>query len=313
MRSSYTSEHFNLVIDAVMDRADDVRAVLAKMGLDTAHLGTVEHIRAKHGNRLFRIALGSSSYVLKVFGNPETSSEIRAYDLLRNLGVPTLRAIAATDDAILLEDLKVSSDFRLASEGDVEKPEVGAALACWYRTLHDAGSRLRIRHTETTFLRREIEDLTPTSILDLAAKIGSSNRSEWITLTDSIDRIKNAAMASAETLTYNDFHWTNLALSRAEKPIRAIVFDYHLLGLGLRYSDYRNVLSSLGQNAAAAFRSGYGETDRREKVLDDLMAPLYALVVAFRHRKFPSWAGAPLELVKTGEIHSRFKAVMEML
>ena len=296
-----------------MECADDVRAVLAKMGLGASHLGTVELIQERHGNRLLRIALGNTSYVLKVFGNPVTSAEIRAYDLLKNLGVPTLHTIAETDGALLLEDLEVSSDFRLASEDDIEKPEVGAALAHWYRILHDAGSRFRIRQAETTFLRREIEDLTPASILDLATKIGGSHQSEWITLTDNIDRIKNAAMASAETLTYNDFHCTNLALSRAEKPIRAIVFDYHLLGLGLRYSDYRNVLSSLGQNAAAAFRSEFGETDPRERVLDDLMAPLYALTVAFRRHKFPSWAEAPLELVKTGEIHSRFKAVMEIL
>ena len=57
------------------------------------------------------------------------------------------------------------------------------------------------------------------------------------TLADNIDRIRNAAITSAETLTYNDFHWTNLALSRNVEPIRAVVFDYHLLGLGLRYSD----------------------------------------------------------------------------
>lgn len=296
-----------------MQCADDVRAVLAKMGLETSHVGTVELIRERHGNRLFRIALGSFSYVLKVFGNPATSAEIRAYDLLKNLGVPTLHTIAATDDALLLEDLKVSSDFRLASEDDIEKPEVGAALAHWYRILHGAGSRFRIGQSETTFLRREIEELTPATILDLAAKIGGSDQSEWITLADNIDRIKNAAMASAETLTYNDFHWTNLALSRAEKPIRAIVFDYHLLGLGLRYSDYRNVLSSLGHNAAAAFRSEFGETDPREKVLDDLMAPLYALAVVFRRHKFPAWAEPNLEIAKTAEIHSRFKAVMEML
>ncbi len=307
------SDRFNLVIGGAMECADDVRTVLTKMGLDTSHLGTVELIRERHGNRLFRIALGSASYVLKVFRNPATSAEIGAYDLLKNLGVPTLHTIAATDDALLLEDLKVSSDFRLASEDDIEKPEVGAALAHWYRILHDAGSRFRISQTETTFLRREIEELTPTSILNLASKIGGSNQSEWNNLADNIDRIKNAAMASAETLTYNDFHWTNLALSRAVKPIEAIVFDYHLLGVGLRYSDYRNVLSSLGKNAAAAFRSEFGETDPREKVLDDLMALLNALAVAFRRHKFPSWAEAPLELVKTGEIHSRFKAVMEIL
>lgn len=306
-------EHFSLVINGVMKYADDVYAVLVEMGLDTSHLGTVELIQERHGNRLFRITLESSSYVLKVFGNPETSREVGAYALLRNLDVPTLRTIAATNDALLLEDLEVSRDFRLASANDVEEPEVGVALAFWYRTLHDVGSKLRMGQPEISCLRREIEELTPASILDLATKVGGSNQSKWFTLADNIDRIKNAAMASAETLTYNDFHWTNLALSRNEKPIRAVVFDYHLLGLGLRYSDYRNVIGSLGPNAAVAFRCEYGETDPREKILDDLMAPLYALVIAFRRSKFPSWAEPHLKLAKTGKIHNRLKQAMEIL
>ncbi len=307
------SNRFNLVIDGTMKCADDVRAVLVKMGLDTSHLGTIEPIQERHGNRLFRITLEGSSYVLKVFGNPEPSREVGAYALLRNLGVPTLRTIAATNDALLLEDLEVSREFRLAHVNDVGKPEVGVALAFWYRILHDVGSRLRMGQPETSFLRREIDELTPASIVDVATKVGGSGQSKWITLADKIDRIKNAAMASAETLTYNDFHWTNLSLSRKEKPIRAVVFDYHLLGLGLRYSDYRNVIGSLGPNAAVAFRSEYGETDPREKILDDLMAPLYTLVMAFRRSKFPSWAEPHLKLAKTGKIHNRFEQAMEIL
>ena len=120
-------------------------------------------------------------------------------------------------------------------------------------------------------------------------------------------------MTSDETLTFNDFHWTNLALSRNEKPIRAVVFDYHLLGLGLRYSDCRNVTGSLRPDAADAFWSAYGETDPEEKILDDLTAPLYVLVEAFRRPKFPSWAEQSLKLAKIGEIHSRFERVMEVL
>ena len=302
-----------MVIDGVMKYADDVYAVLVKMGLDTSQLGTVELIQERHGNRLFRITLKGYSYVLKVFGNPEISREVKAYALLRNLGVPTLRTIAATNDALLLENLEVSRDFRLASVNDVEEPEVGVALAFWYRTLHDVGSRFRMGQTETSFLRREIEELTPASILDVATKVGGSYQSKWIALADNIDRIKNAAMASAETLTYNDFHWTNLALSRDEKPMRAVVFDYHLLGMGLRYSDYRNVIGSLGPNAAVAFRSEFGETDPREKILDDLIAPLYTLIIAFQRSKFPSWAEPHLKLAKTGIIHNRFRQAMDIL
>lgn len=298
----------------VTESEEIARASLEKMGFDTTRLRRVVPIRERHGNRLLQIILERSPYILKVFRDPEASSEIRAYSLLEDIGVPTLHVIAKTNDALLLEDLEVSDHLRLAHEEDIGKPEVGVALAEWYHALHDAGSTVRLGvDRRSLFLRREIDALTPASILEVAARIGSSDTTKWSMLAANIDRIRNAVMASAETLTYNDFHWTNLALSRNERPISAVVFDYHLLGMGMRYSDCRNVTGSLGPDAADAFRSAYGETDRREKVLDELVAPLCALVEAFRRPGFPSWAKASLELAESGEIHSRLDRAIEVI
>lgn len=300
--------------DDLTDFTEIARAALVKMGFNTAHQDRVDPIRDKHGNRLFRIILDGSSYILKVFGEPVASREMCAYSLLEDLGVPTLEVIARTDDALLLEDLEVSDHLRLAHEEDIGKPEVGVALAEWYRALHDAGSTVRFGvDPRSSFLRREIDVLTPASILEIAARVSGTDWTEWSMLAGNIDRIKDAMMASEETLTYNDFHWTNLALSRNGKPPRVVVFDYHLLGLGMRYSDCRNVTGSLGPDAVDAFRSAYGETDRREEVLDELVAPLCALVEAFRRPGFPSWAVASLELAETGEIHSRLDRAIEVI
>ena len=288
-------------------------AILEKMGLGTSFLGDVELIQERHRNRLFRITLDGSSCILKVFGDPTASREVGAYALLKDLGVSTLSVIARTTDALLLEDVEASTHLRLAREEDVGKVEVGVALAGWYRALHQAGSILQAGQPTPLFLWREIEKLTSASVLEVASKVGGSDQSGWVTLADNIDRIKNAAMSCGETLTHNDFHWTNLALSRNDNPVRAVVFDYHLLGLGLRYSDCRNATGSLGPDATGAFWSAYGETDPREKILDDLTAPLYVLVEAFRRPKFPSWAEQSLKLAKTGEIHSRLDRVMEIL
>ncbi|MDE2890444.1 MAG: phosphotransferase [Gemmatimonadota bacterium] len=300
--------------DDLTDSTEIVRVALEKMGFDTTHLRYVVPIRERHGNRLFRINLEGSPYILKEFGDPEAASEVWAYSLLEDLEVPTVRVIARTDDTLLLEDLDVSDHLRLANEDDIGKADVGVALAEWYRTLHNADSavRLGVDH-RSSFLRREIDALTPASIMGVAARIGGSDSTEWSILAGNIDRIRNAVMDSSETLTYNDFHWTNLALSRNERPVRAVVFDYHLLGLGMRYSDCRNVTGSLGPDAADAFRSAYGDTDPREEVLDELVAPLCALVEAFRRSRFPSWAVASLELAETGEIHNRFDRVIEIL
>ncbi len=130
----------------------------------------------------------------------------------KDLGVPTVRVVETAPDAILLEDLNVSKALKLARASDIERVDVGVALAEWYRKLHDSGSRLHEKSSEeTAFLWREIEALTPAAILDLAEKVGS-DRPQWVTLSHNIERVKQAAMASSETLTYNDFHWTNLAL-----------------------------------------------------------------------------------------------------
>lgn len=312
LRSAPLRRH--LGIDDLTDSTEIARAALENMGFDTARLDNVDPIREKHGNRLFRIILQGSSYILKVFGEPEASREICAYSLLEDIGVPTLHVISRTNNALLLEDLEVSDHLRLANEDDIGKAEVGAALAEWYQILHNAGSIVRLGvDPRSRFLWREIDALTPASILEVAAMVRDSDKKKWSILAGNIDRVRNAVMSSAETLTFNDFHWTNLALSRNERPIRAAVFDFHLLGLGMRYSDCRNVTGSLGPDAADAFRSAYGETDPREEVLDDLVAPLCALVEAFQRPRFPSWAKASLELAETtGEIHSRLDRAIEV-
>ena len=133
------------------------------------------------------------------------------------------------------------------------------------------------------FIRRD--EVTPETILELGRRVQSSNWNRWVHLANSIEAIKDEARSCDETLTYNDFHWTNLALTRNAAPIRAVVFDYHLLGIGLRYSDWRNVT---GSQIRASFITAFGAVDEKERVLDSLLAPLYALVVAFRRTNFPS-------------------------
>ena len=288
-----------------------LRNILAEMGLDVRHLGKVEPIRRKHDIHIVRIAIEGCSFILKLYKDTSAAREARAYALLADLGVPTLRVFATKNDALLLEDLEVSKNHRLASEEDVGRGEVGAALAEWYRALHDGDSGLWKDGPSSSFLRRESDALTADSILELATRVRGSDRSRWSFLADNIDRVKNAAIGCGETLTHGDFHWTNLALSRNGYPIRAVVFDYHLMGLGLRYSDCRNVTGSLGPEAAAAFRTAYGETDPMEKILDDLTAPLCALIEAFRRPRFPSWAEESLEIVETEEIHRRFDRAMK--
>ena len=94
---------------------------------------------------------------------------------------------------------------------------------------------------------------------------------------------------------------SDLALSRKGGPgMEAIVFDYDLLGIGTRYSDYRNVTGSLSGEAATGFREFYGSVDPDERTLDRPLATLYALVSAARMATFPKWAEACRQTVLNG-------------
>ena len=296
------------------DPSNRAREYLRQMGFDASLVGDLNLLQERHGNRLFRIQIGSSSHILKVFGDPTSAREVQCYALLRKLGVPTIPVCGETENALLLEDLSDSDDLGLASDEDVERADVGEAVAGWYRSLHQAGARILAKGRPLpSFLRREIDEVTPGAILDVGRQVRSSNWDRWVHLANSIERIKDEARSCDETLAYNDFHWTNLALTRNADPIRVVVFDYHLLGIGLRYSDWRNVAGSLRSRARDAFIGTYGEVDEKERVLDRLLAPLHALVVALQRPEFPSWGRDSLELVETGQIHTRTEQVLDLM
>jgi len=98
-------------------------------------------------------------------------------------------------------------------------------------------------------------------------RFGMEMLTVWQLAADHLEALLAAFRAFQETLNYNDFHWTNLALTH-EEPLRAVVFDYDLLGIGPVYCDIRNVLGSLGEPAQGAFREAYGPVDERIAVFD---------------------------------------------
>jgi hypothetical protein len=101
------------------------------------------------------------------------------------------------------------------------------------------------------FLEREVNSLDAETIIRIGKQLGLNHDLVWTLAAKHIEAIKDAMRSLPETLNYNDFHWTNLALSRRSVPsLRAVVYDYHLLGIGLCYSDCRNVVGSLGDRAS---------------------------------------------------------------
>ena len=286
-----------------------------RLGLDPTNITQVKCIHRKHGSRLYRVECGGRSFVLKWFSDPAQAIEVRSYALLEKHGVPTLPVHGRTESALLLEDLTASPIGRLAQEADVERPETGVAVAEWYQTLHAAGREIVADPSGMPdFLGREVDALDASTVMEIGKKLGLSANPVWQLAADCIEPLKQAMRSFPETLNYNDFHWTNLALSRGQgSSVRAVVYDYHLLGIGLAYSDCRNVVGSLSEQAGSAFREAYGPVDEREALLDAPVSFLYALSVAVQGPRFPRWANGCLREVKCGGLENSLRRALEML
>lgn len=123
--------------------------------------------------------------------------------------------------------------------------------------------------------------------------------------------IRSRIDALRRTLTYNDFYWTNLIVSKNGES--ALMFDYNLLGKGIAYGDIRNVTSSLSNDASEAFIQEYGDNiDEEEKKADAFISPLVTLISACEHETFPSWAKGSLEELKNGDVLKHLKEWLNM-
>jgi SAM-dependent methyltransferase len=288
---------------------------LQELGLAPSAVTGVTLLQQRPEHVLYRLTAGPRSFVLKWFANPARAGEVRAYALLARLGVPTLPVHGRTANALLLEDLATSDVWRLAGEADLHRPETGAAVAEWYRALHAAGRAVLADPSGAAdFLHREVDSLDAATILRIGERLGLAADPVWELAADRIEALKRALCALPETLTYNDFHWTNLALSRGEgHGLRAVVFDYHLLGIGPAAGDYRNVTGSLEDPARRAFQVAYGEVDEREAILDAPVAVLHALGVAVRRPALPRWALPLVSEVTTRGLEAKLRRALDRL
>lgn len=280
-----------------------IQQIAEQLGVDPGRITRSETLSERHGHQIWRLHTPERPYILKWFPDDTLAAvEVAAYRLLAEWQVPTLPVYGMTDQALLLEDLQSSSCWRLASEEDMDQPQIGEAVASWYREFHACGRRVLSRdRRRPSFLSRESDCLDEVSILAIGDALGLSDRPVWRLAADHIRLLKDAEAHLDLTLNYNDFYWTNLALSRTGE-LRAVVFDYHLLGMGMHYSDCRNVTGSLSARAAAAFWETYGGVDPREPVIDRPLSTLFALFTATQRPNFPAWAEGSLRRVTNGDL-----------
>lgn len=152
----------------------------------------------------------------------------------------------------------------------------------------------------------ESDQITPANMELIAGKTGTADNALWQAVRERYDEIRSRIDALPRTLTYNDFYWTNLIVSKDRGT--AFMFDYNLLGKGIACGDVRNVTGALSQEAAEAFLEEYGNAfPEEEKKADAFIAPLVTLSAACECDPFPSWAETSLKELKNGSLLNHLK------
>lgn len=267
---------------------------LTRMGF---HCGAPEIIRSQNGVTVARVSDGGEFCVLKFFERPEYRREIEAYQLLGSLGVPTIRVLAHTDSALLLEDLSASPRWRLAEAKDMADCELAERLAEWYVCLHTRGREYVCAHGSGMY--DETDAFTRENLSLAREKTGTRALPIWDELERRFDDLRARLDRAERTLTYNDFYYTNMAVARDRSA--ACMFDYNLLGKGFASSDLSNVTSSLSKEAGEAFlRACDRPVDPAERALNDVMRVLVGLIFACRRERFPDWGNECLAELQNG-------------
>ena len=254
----------------------------------------IELIQSKDGVIVARVQSDAKSYIIKYFQNEDFKREIKNYQLLKALNIPTVKVFGFTDSAILMEDISQSDTFRLATKEDLDDVVNASKIAEWYKILHTSSEKFVKDNTE---LYDETDFITRTNVEFIKEKTGTQSLPVWKIIDDNFDFIVSKIRSLPRVLTYNDFYYTNLIV--AKDKTSAFMFDYNLLGEGYVYSDIRNVCYSLSADAKNAFLEAYGEFDKNEIIVDDVASVLVTLYHACQRKNFPDWANSTLNELKT--------------
>ena len=281
-----------------------VDSIFQKLDL---HVETAELIRSKAGVSVYRLDASGEKLILKMFENPEDRREIANYRLLGDLRIPTLPMRGYTEEALLLPDVPASEGYRLGTETDLQDVQVAEAIAKWYRRLHDTGRQYLTRNSVSLY--DETDVITVENMVRAAEVTDTIDNPLWNVVKDNFDDMKKKITKLPRTLTYNDFYWDNLIVSKDKTE--AFMFDYNLMGMGMAYGDVRNVISSMGKEAAKAFCDAYGVDGLdEEKLADDFLAHMVTLCIASQREVLPAWAGESLEMLKNGNLLKNYRRWM---
>ena len=270
-------------------------------------------IREKAGVYVYRCLFDGRPAVAKYYECEGDRREIGHYRRLREMGVPTIPLYAAGERCIIMEDISVSDTWRLGEDQDMDDPIVLRALAKWYFQLHEAGEKadgLDEMYSENA--------ICPEDVRLMMKKLPRTEELGRYVL-ERLGDFSRLIRARENTLTYNDFCYTNLIVRRDRT--QAMMFDYNLMGRGYRYADFRNIDSSVSTEAFGAFEEEYGRLYREkhgrafmhpeeEARLDKFLSDFAGLMGALKRERFPGWAEEMKEAAESGLLLRYAKGLM---
>ncbi len=287
---------------------------LEALSIDINDINSIELIHEAPHKRLILLTIKNDHRIL--LESTTASEEYRSYELLKQHNIPTLPvyAMKETDEwcAILMEYLHRSDKWRVAHYKDTSDYDVGFAIGQWYKTLHENGTKV-LQVSKANIFEREYDHLTKETILLTSDKLGLASYDVFHTVVQYIEDIKRKARTFNETLLYNDFSYENMAIKKDYSE--AVMFDYHLMGKGYRYSDIRNVRSGLKDVAIEGFEKGYGDIQftEVERMVDDVLSPLYSMLVAAQRGSLPKWVKPIIKEVKKGDLEVKLRLLIQNL
>jgi len=263
---------------------------------------------------VYRCTYGGQRAVIKYFENEGDRREIGNYRWLCEIDVPTVKVLSLGKKHIVMEDIEASDRWRLGAEEDLKDPFVLRALARWYFVLHEGGQG----HERLRDMWSENDGLTGQALAVIRKKLpGAEEVCRYA--EEHLSDLRAMLCQKENTLTYNDFYYTNLLVSRDRSA--AMMFDYNLMGRGYRFADFRNVQSSVSEAAFSAFAEEYAALYREKhgrafmmdetQRLDDFLSPLMGLINALERERFPAWAEEMKEDALSGRLLALGKELFE--
>lgn len=245
---------------------DDYRQLIhlgtAKCQQFKLKVDAISLIRSKSGIVLYRAKSGDRHLVLKLFVSGFGRGEIACYHFFHQQKLQTLPLVFADDNALVMEDLLFSKEYRLATEDDMNDPAVMESLGQWYRQLHQLPTEPFEISPEFHALRTE----------NLAAKqLQYQDDARFQNVLPHLLALLAACKRLPLVPCYNDFYYVNMA----KTADAAFLFDYGQVALNYAGLDLVNALWFSNPESRAAFLRGY------DMQIDDKLTEQLHLLQAF--------------------------------